>query len=59
MEWEAEESQEPEEGTDIWALFNDRASITPLHSDLTSPTALSTLEQLSNSILQDLGNPPD
>jgi len=59
QEWESEESWAPEEGTDIWAVFNDRISITPLHSDLTSPTALSTLKQLSNSILQDLGNPPD
>jgi len=56
MEWEAEESQEPEEGTDIWALLKDRVSITPLHSDLTSPAALSTLKQLSNAIFQDLGN---
>ena len=56
QEWESEESREPEEGTDIGALFKDRVSITPLHSDLTSPSALSTLKQLSNAIFQDLGN---
>jgi len=56
LEWESEGSAEPKEGTDTWALFNDRVSITPLHSDLTNPTALSTIKQLSNAILQDLGN---
>ena len=58
MEWESEESWEPEDGTDMWAVFNDRISITPLHSDLTSPSAFSTLKQLSKTIFQDLGNPP-
>jgi len=57
LEWEPEESWEPEEGTDMWAVFNNMVSITPLHSDLTSPMALSNLKQLSNTILQDLGKP--
>ena len=56
-EWESKEGWEPEEGTDIWALLKDRISITPLHSNLTSPTALSALKRLSNTIFQDLGNP--
>jgi len=46
---------EPEEGTDIWALLNDRISITPLHSNLTSTSALSALRGLSEAIFQDLG----
>ncbi len=58
LEWESMESWEPEEGTDMWAVFKNRISITPLHSDLTSPLALSALKQLSNAIFQDLGNPP-
>jgi hypothetical protein len=41
----------------MWAVFNNMVSITPLHSDLTSPMALSNLKQLSNTILQDLGKP--
>lgn len=44
----------PEEGTDIGALLKDKISITPLHSDLTSPSALSALEQQSNTIFQDM-----
>lgn len=58
-EWESKEGWEPEEGTDIWALLKDRISITPLHSNLTSPTALSALKRLSNTIFQDLGKPPE
>ena len=58
-EWESKENWEPEEGTDIWALLKDRISITPLHSNLTSPTALSALKRLSNTIFQDLGKPPE
>lgn len=52
----AEPEWEPEEGTDIWALVNDKISITPLHSDLTSPSVLSTLKELTSAISQDLGN---
>ncbi len=59
LERESEEVWEPEEGTDMWALLKDRISITPLHSDLTSPLAVSTLKQLSNTIFQDLGKPPE
>jgi len=55
LEWESQESWEPDEGTDMWAVFNNRVSITPLHSDLTSPSALSTLKQLSSAIFRDLG----
>jgi len=59
LELEPEEGWELEEGTDIWALLRNRISITPLHSDLTSAAALSTLKQLSNAIFQDLGKPPE
>ena len=48
---------QPEEGTDIWALLNNKISITPLHSDLTSYQALSFLKGLSPAILQDLISP--
>lgn len=47
---------QPEEGTDIGALLKDEISITPLHSDLTSPMVLSLLKALSPMILQDLFN---
>lgn len=59
LEWASEEGWEPEEGSDIWALLKDSISITPLHSDLTSPAAFSALKQLSNAIFQDLGKPPE
>lgn len=45
---------EPKEGTDIQALLNDKISITPLHSDLTSPSALPLLKELSPTIFKDL-----
>lgn len=45
---------QPEEGTDIWALLKDKISITPLHSDLTSPRLLPLLKELSPTIIQDL-----
>lgn len=48
---------EPEDGTDIWALLQDKVSITPLHSDLTSSSALPRLRELSAGILQELGAP--
>lgn len=57
QEWKPEQGWEPEEGTDIWALLKDRISITPLHSDLTSPLAIPTLKQLSSTIFRDLGSP--
>lgn len=45
---------QPQDGTDIWAVLNDRISITPLHAVATSPRVLSTLKQLSPTILQEL-----
>jgi 5'-nucleotidase len=48
---------EPTEGTDIWALINGKISITPLHVNLTSHSALPALEQLSSAIFQELGSP--
>ena len=48
---------QPEEGTDIWAVLQDKISITPLHSDMTSLDVLSCLRGLSPAILQDLISP--
>ena len=45
---------QPEEGTDIQALLNDRISITPLHAIATSARVLSILKELSPAILQEL-----
>jgi 5'-nucleotidase len=35
----------PDEGTDIWALANDRVSITPIHLDMTAHDLIPDLEQ--------------
>lgn len=42
------------EGTDIWAILQDRVSITPLHDDLTSHGRLNPLQSLRSTLLQDL-----
>jgi len=47
---------EPTEGSDIQALINGKISITPLHVNLTSHSALPVLEQLSTAIFQELGS---
>ena len=44
----------PEEGTDIWAVLNDKISITPLHAVATSSRVLSILKELSPTILREL-----
>lgn len=46
----------PEEGTDIWAVLNDRISITPLHAVATSGRVAIVLKDLSPTILQGLFN---
>jgi 5'-nucleotidase len=43
-----------EEGTDVWALKQNRVSITPLHNDLTSHDQLALLEGVRASLLQGL-----
>ncbi|MBI4308198.1 MAG: 5'/3'-nucleotidase SurE [Chloroflexi bacterium] len=40
-----------EEGSDIWAIRNNRISITPLHADLTATDQASALETLAPSLL--------
>ena len=45
---------EPEEGTDIWAVLNDRISISPLHAVATSSRVASILRELSPKILKEL-----
>ena len=45
---------QPEEGTDIWAFTNDKISITPLHSDLTSPQVFSAVQDLPQALLEGL-----
>jgi 5'-nucleotidase len=52
-----EPESQPEEGTDIWAVLNSKISITPLHTDLTNPLALSSLKELSTAIFHGLITP--
>ena len=47
------ESRE-EKGTDVWALRQNRISITPLHNDLTSHEQMTLLEEMRPSLLQGL-----
>jgi 5'-nucleotidase len=47
------ESKE-EKGTDVWALRQNRISITPLHNDLTSHEQLALLQKLRPSLAQGL-----
>ncbi len=42
------------EGTDVWALEQNRISVTPLHSDLTSHEQFAPLEGVCSSLLQNL-----
>lgn len=48
---------DPVEGTDIWAVLNDKISITPLHGDLTNTSRLDSLRGLSQVIFQELTSP--
>lgn len=41
-----------EEGSDVWAVRNNRISVTPLHSDITSPDLRALLEGLGQGWLQ-------
>ena len=43
-----------EKGTDVWALNQDKVSITPLHNDLTNHEQLASLEPARASLLQGL-----
>ena len=43
-----------DEGTDAWALNNDRISITPLHADLTSTLPLGPMKSLSTAVFREL-----
>ncbi len=45
---------QPEEGTDIWALLNDRIAITPLHINLTSSLSYPSIKELSQIVLREL-----
>jgi 5'-nucleotidase len=45
-----------EEGTDVWAIHNNRISITPLGSDLTSPSGRGPLEKLCPLLFQNLSS---
>jgi 5'-nucleotidase len=42
------------EGTDIWALEQNKISVTPLHSDLTSHDQFTSLEEVCSALMQKL-----